>query len=480
MASNKEIKALITLAGKVDPSLQTALLKTTGETNKLKNTLKKTGSIAGGVFKGVLGAQIVGKAANALFSAGKQAVQLASDLQEVQNVVDVTFGKDATQIDKWAKEALTGFGLSELEAKRFSGTMGAMLKSSGLTGDSVVKLSKDLTNLTGDMASFYNLDAETAFEKIRSGISGETEPLKQLGINMSVANLEAYALSKGIKTSYSSMDQASQTLLRYSYLMDMTKDAQGDFARTSDSFANQQKLLKESFKQTSAQLMSGVVPVLAKGMGFINGFLSKIDASAAGEKISGVLSIIMEKAQPVFSLVEAALPLIQKIAPIVGDIAYIVGTVLGKAIEYIVPVIRGLMELLTPVIEGIGFVTSKIKGLIGGGATDKTPAIPMQLYAEGGLATRPSIFGEAGPEMAIPIRPGDSRSIGLLSQTARMLGVGTGEPSITISMPITVYVSGGDSGSIRQAIGQAGAEMEEQITEILDRYFARKARVSYA
>ncbi|MEG0509335.1 MAG: DNA-binding protein, partial [Eubacterium sp.] len=134
----------------------------------------------------------------AMAGAAVKAVKLASDLTEVQNVVDTTFGKDADKINQWAKDAATSFGMAELDAKKFNGTIGAMLKSMGMTGDEVTSMSTDMVGLAGDMASFYNLSHEEAFEKIRAGISGETEPLKQLGINMSVANLEAYALSKGI------------------------------------------------------------------------------------------------------------------------------------------------------------------------------------------------------------------------------------------------------------------------------------------
>ena len=111
-----------------------------------------------------------------------------------------------------------------MQAKKYTSTLGAMMKSSGLTGKAVTSMSTDLAGLAADMASFYNLDFETAFEKIRSGISGETEPLKQLGINMSVANLEAYALSQGITKSYESMTQAEQVTLRYNYLMQATRD----------------------------------------------------------------------------------------------------------------------------------------------------------------------------------------------------------------------------------------------------------------
>src|SRR5574344_1744916 len=146
-------------------------------------------------------------------------VKLASDLGEVQNVVDTTFGKNAESIDKFAKSAASAYGLSELAAKQYTGTLGAMLKSMGLTDGNVLSMSKDMVGLAGDMASFYNLDTAEAFEKIRSGISGETEPLKQLGINMSVVNLQAFAASSVIKKTYSSMTQGEQATLRYQYIM---------------------------------------------------------------------------------------------------------------------------------------------------------------------------------------------------------------------------------------------------------------------
>ena len=173
------------------------------------------------------------------------AIDYASDLAEVQNVVDVAFGESSEKINEWAKTTLNAYGLNQLSAKRYAGTMGAMLKSAGLSGDAVDTMSMRITELSGDMASFYNLSGDEAFGKIRAGISGETEPLKQLGINMSVANLEAFALSQGIKTAYADMSQGQQVLLRYNYLLQTTADAQGDFARTSDSYANQTKLLQE-------------------------------------------------------------------------------------------------------------------------------------------------------------------------------------------------------------------------------------------
>lgn len=202
------------------------------------------------------------------------AVNYASDLMEVQNVVDVTFGDAADSVNKWAQTTLEAYGINELNAKNYAGTMGAMLKSSQVADDMVQQMSTNITALAGDMASFYNLDSDTAFEKIRSGLSGETEPLKQLGINMSVANLEAYRMAQGIQIAYSDMDQASQTLLRYNYLTSVTADAQGDFARTSGSYANQTKLLHENWQAFTGQLAAQAIPTLTVIVQHLNNLIT--------------------------------------------------------------------------------------------------------------------------------------------------------------------------------------------------------------
>lgn len=212
----------------------------------------------------------------AIASFGKSCLKLGSDLSEVQNVVDVTFGDMAQDVNNFASTAIEQFGLSETAAKRYTGTMGAMLKSSGITTSKALEMSKAITGLSADMASFYNLESEQAFEKIRSGISGETEPLKQLGINMSVANLEAYAMAEGISKAYSKMTQQEQTLLRYNYLLSVTKDAQGDFARTSDSWANQTRILAEQFNALKAAIGQGLIAAftpIVKGLNIIIGKL---------------------------------------------------------------------------------------------------------------------------------------------------------------------------------------------------------------
>lgn len=249
----------------------------------------------------------IGKLAEGFWGFLKKGVSLASDLQEVKNVVDTTFGDGAEQIYSWSEAAAESFGMSSLQAQNFNGTLGAMLKSMGLTDDAVLKMSTDMVGLAGDMASFYNLDVETAFEKIRAGISGETEPLKQLGINMSVANLEAYALSQGIETAYDKMSQSEQAILRYNYLMSVTADAQGDFARTSDSFANQQRILELQTQNFAASLGEKLLPSLNNVLITANEKLPQAERSI--ENIGKVLGVVTEFAldnhEAILSLIAA-------------------------------------------------------------------------------------------------------------------------------------------------------------------------------
>ena len=243
------------------------------ETGKWDAAAKQSSDGIESKFSGMLKKLAAGfsavKIGKALLDLGKDALNAASDLREVQNVVDVTFGENSNKIEKWAKNAGDQFGLAETQAKRFASTMGAMLKSAGLAGDQIVDVSTDLAGLAADMASFYNLDFDEAFSKIRSGISGQTMPLKELGIDMSVATLNAFALKQGLEKTFNEMSQGEQVMLRYQYLMSATADAQGDFARTSDSYANAMRNLEskvESLKTLLGGTFIGVVEGAVDGL----------------------------------------------------------------------------------------------------------------------------------------------------------------------------------------------------------------------
>lgn len=227
-----------------------------------------------GAFAKVAKSAAFVKISQMLIRLGSESVGLASDLEEVQNVVDVTFGAaGAAKVEKWAKSASSNFGLTELQAKRYVSSIGAMLKSSGMADESITDMSMSLAGLTADMSSFYNLEFDDMFQKISAGLAGETEPLRRLGINMTVANLEAYALAQGIETSYEKMSQADQILLRYNYLLNATGDAQGDFARTSDSFANSQRRMQTGFDTLKAQLGEAILPIATSVSNAVNDLL---------------------------------------------------------------------------------------------------------------------------------------------------------------------------------------------------------------
>lgn len=250
---------------KVQQQTKAATNAVAKQTDRIKSAFSKIGKTVG-----------LALSAAAIFNFGKSCVSLGSDLAEVQNVVDVTFGSLNKAVNQFAKNALGQFGLSETSAKQYSSTLGAMLKSMGFTTQAAADMSMKMTGLAADMASFYNLDNDAAFEKIRAGISGETEPLKQLGINLSVANLEQYALTQGITKSYNAMDQQEQALLRYNYLLSVTADAQGDFARTSDGWANQVRVLTEKFNALKASIGKGLIAVLTPVVKALNTLLSYI------------------------------------------------------------------------------------------------------------------------------------------------------------------------------------------------------------
>lgn len=209
---------------------------------------------------------------------GSQAIQTASDLEEVQNVVNVSFGSMANEVEAFAKTAIWSFGMSELTAKRTASTFMAMANGMGLAMKDGKNMSLQLTALAGDMASFYNVRQDVAQTALNSIFTGETESLKKFGVVMTEANLSAFALSRGITKSYSAMSQAEKVALRYHYVLKATANAQGDFVRTSGSWANQVRVLKEQFNQLLGILGKGLIQVLTPIVQVLNKLLSYLIA----------------------------------------------------------------------------------------------------------------------------------------------------------------------------------------------------------
>lgn len=239
------------------------------QTGRIRNAFKQVG-------RTVMAALGIG----AIITFGKSCIDLGSDLQEVQNVVDVTFGSMSESVDAFAKNAIAQFGLSETMVKRYMGTYGAMAKAFGYTTQQAYSLSASITGLTGDVASFYNITQDEAYTKLKSIFTGETESLKDLGVVMTQTALDQYALNNGFGKTTASMTEQEKVMLRYQFVMSQLSAAQGDFARTSDGWANQVRVLQLRFESLKATIGQGFINALTPVIQALNKLLEKLQTVA--------------------------------------------------------------------------------------------------------------------------------------------------------------------------------------------------------
>lgn len=262
---------------------------THGLKSKMSNMTKElTHSTAG--LGNKIGAALGGAAIGAFT---KSCLDLGSDLAEVQNVVDVTIGNMTEQVNTWSKNAMEQFGLSETVAKKYLGTSGAMAKAFGITGQAAVDMSEKVTGLSADVASFYNLSSDEAFTKLKSIFTGETETLKDLGVVMSQTALDQYALNNGFGKTAANMTEQEKVMLRYQFVTSRLADASGDFARTSDGWANQTRVLKLRFDALKATLGQGLIKVLSPLIKMFNELLGKIQSCA--DSFMGLTNVMSGK-----------------------------------------------------------------------------------------------------------------------------------------------------------------------------------------
>lgn len=236
-----------------------------GSLNRISEAARSTAALLASVF-----------AIKKLIQFGKEAIELGSDLEEVQNVVDVTFTTMSEKVNEFSKNAAMSAGLSEAMAKRYVGTFGAMSKSFGFAEDEAYQMSTALTQLSGDVASFYNITQDEAYTKLKSVFTGETETLKDLGVVMTQAALDQYALANGFGKTTSKMTEQEKVALRYRFVMDRLAGASGDFIRTSDSWANQTRILKLQIESLKATIGQGLINVLTPVLKMINILISKL------------------------------------------------------------------------------------------------------------------------------------------------------------------------------------------------------------
>ena len=241
----------------------------------------------------------------------RDAIDISSDLTEVQNVVDVTFGDMAYKVEEFAKTSIQQFGMSELSLKQYASRFQAMGSAMGISGSSIgnansflnkqtsgyvglsnsmADVSLNLTKLTADMASFYNVEQSAVAEDLASVFTGQTRPLRQYGLDLTEATLKEWALKNGLDADIKSMSQAEKTMLRYQYVMANTGAAQGDFARTANTWANQVRILKQNFEQLGAVVGGTLINAFKPLVQALNSVMGKLIAFA--ETVSNALGKI--------------------------------------------------------------------------------------------------------------------------------------------------------------------------------------------
>lgn len=291
--------------------------------NQLTGASNKAAKQATSIFSG-MGKKIAAGLSIAAFTKfTKDCLEVGSNVTEVQNVVDTAFKDLSGQADQWASNAMTNFGLSELSAKKYMGVFGQMSNAMGITGQAALDMAEDVTGLTGDVASFYNLGTDEAYTKLKSIWTGETETLKDLGVVMTQTNLDQYALNNGFGKTTAKMTEQEKVMLRYQYVTSALSNATGDFVKTQDSWANQTRILSLRFEQLKASLGKGFIalftPILrglnnvlaglqkvADGFATFTQMLTGADISSSASAITGLGDIASDTADNVSGIGNAA------------------------------------------------------------------------------------------------------------------------------------------------------------------------------
>jgi phage-related minor tail protein len=282
-----------------------------------------------------------------LVGIGTAATKMAMDAVESENLFEVAMGGVADDARKWSEETSKALGLNAYNVRNNMATYNAMLTSMGLTSDESLKMSEGLTQLSYDMASFYNLKPEEAFEKLKSGISGEAEPLKALGILVNDTTIKTYAYTHGIAKQGQELTEAQKVQARYGAIMEASKNAQGDLARTMDSPTNKLRIMKEQAQQIGIQFGQILIPIL--------------------EKLIAVIKPLMDRFQGLSKEQQELIVKIALIAAAIGPVIVVIGKVVSVigTLSSAFGAISGTMAAAGGASGAVGAAIAAITGPIG-------------------------------------------------------------------------------------------------------------------
>ena len=275
--------------------------KLTQSMNGLKNAMSKTAMGVKSFGQQLMAAMGIYVSVFGAIQGVKKSIDISSSLTEVQNVVDVTFGNMSSKVEEFTKNSIEQFGMSELSAKQFASRFQAMGTAMGINNklisgangflnsqtdgyvglsDSMADVSLNLTKLTADMASFYNVEQKDVAQDLESIFTGQTRPLRTYGLDLTQATLAEWAMKNGLDADIKSMSQAEKTMLRYQYVLANSKAAHNDFSRTQLTWANQTRILRQQIEQLGAVLGGTFINLLKPLVQALNKAMSSIIAFA--------------------------------------------------------------------------------------------------------------------------------------------------------------------------------------------------------
>lgn len=307
--------------------LQDALKKAESSLNKLSPKLKS------------LGSSMTKFVTLPLAGAGAAAIKFASDMEESTNKVDVAFGQSSKRVKDFAKDTLESFGIAESSALDMAALFGDMSTAMGISQDDAAGLSTQLVGLAGDLASFKNINIEEVTTALSGVFTGETESLKRLGVVMTEANLQQFAMSQGITKNIKDFSQAEKVLLRYQFVMQATSNAHGDFARTGDGAANQSRKFTQGLKELGAELGSIILPYFTAAVDLGNKLIKSFKGLDDSSKRLAVFG--------------------SAVAALTGPALYLAGTIIPK----LVTGFRLLGAAVTTAGGPIAIITAGVTGL---------------------------------------------------------------------------------------------------------------------
>ncbi len=309
-----------------------------GKTGMLFADLDKVKAKATAVGQklGAIGRTLTLGVTTPLVGVGVAMVKFASDAAEAANKVDVVFGEQAAAIQSWAQTSASAIGIARSEALEAAGTFGNLFTTMGLGQQTSATMSMSIVELAADLASFNNIDPSIALEKLRAGLVGEAEPLRALGVNLTEAEVKAQAMAMGLADANGEVDTAAKVQARYALILEQTTNAQGDFERTSDGLANQQRILSATLKDLGAAFGEFIIP--------------HVQAAAAA-------------LLPYLEQLKTLPPETQKVILVAGGLAAALGPVL-MIVGQIAMALPALSGALAALVSPIGLVVAAVGGLV--------------------------------------------------------------------------------------------------------------------